>query len=92
METTLDQEISPVEERPSNGMEESLSVSIIPSNIQASLGSNVSFDCVIKQFDLSQLIRMYDELEFEWLKDGAPLDFLKAKRHFVESPKCFKCF
>ena len=59
-----------------------LSVSLIPSKIKANLGSNVSFDCVIKEFDLNQLIRMYDDLEFEWLKDDTPLNNLNARKNF----------
>ena len=50
--------------------------------MKANLGSNVSFDCVIKEFDLNQLIRMYDDLEFEWLKDDTPLNNLNARKNF----------
>ena len=72
----------PIQERPPSEIDESLSVSLMPTNIQVSVGSNVSFDCVIKEFDLNQLIRMYDDLEFEWLKDGAPLQNVNVKKNF----------
>jgi hypothetical protein len=50
--------------------------------MKANLGGNVSFDCVIKGFDLNQLIRMYDDLEFEWLKDDTPFKNLNAMKNF----------